>query len=248
MSPAAIDAARAEGLRRIFFGQRESFARARRRWAYPHGRGTVRLRAGGGSMIQLFRPSLGEEEAAAVCDTLAGGWVGLGPRTAAFEDAFARYVGARHCVAMNSGSAALHLAMLVLRLPPEAEVVVPALTFVSTAHAVSLAGARIVFADVDPHTLTLDPADLERRLSPRTRAVVPVHYGGHPCPMDEIGALAATAGAVVVEDAAHAAGASHRGRKVGTLSPLTCFSFQGGPAVRRARSTTRSRSSASSIK
>lgn len=178
-------------------------------------------------MIQLFRPSLGDDEAAAVRETLASGWVGLGPRTATFEERFAAHVGARHCVALNSGTAALHLAMLVLELPPEAEVVVPALTFVSTAHAVVLAGARPVFADVGEASLTLDPHDLERRLSPRTRAILPVHYGGHPCAMDAIARLAAQAGAVVVEDAAHAAGARYRGRAVGALSPLTCFSFQG---------------------
>lgn len=178
-------------------------------------------------MIQLFRPSLGDEEASAVRDTLESGWIGLGPRTVAFESAFARHVGAPHCVAVNSGTAALHLAMLALRLPPDAEVVVPALTFVSTAHAVLLAGAHIVFADVDPRTLNLDPHDLERRLSPRTRAIVPVHYGGNPCAMNAITALARACGAAVVEDAAHAAGAAYGSRKVGALSALTCFSFQG---------------------
>ena len=160
-------------------------------------------------------------------DTLESGWIGLGPRTLAFEDAFALHVGASHCVAVNSGTAAFHLAMLALRLPPDAEVVVPALTFVSTAHAVLLAGAHIVFADVDPQTLNLDPDDLERRLSPRTRAIVPVHYGGSPCAMNEITALARARGAAVVEDAAHAAGAAYGGRKVGALSALTCFSFHG---------------------
>lgn len=178
-------------------------------------------------MIQLFRPSVGDEEALAVRDTLASGWIGLGPRTAAFEERFARHVHAAHCVALNSGSAALHLAMLALRLPPDAEVIVPALTFVATAHAVTLAGARLVFADVDARTLNLDPVDVERRMSRHTRAIVPVHYGGHPCAMDELAGLAHASGAVVVEDAAHAAGAAYRGRPIGSLSPLTCFSFHG---------------------
>lgn len=176
-------------------------------------------------MIQLFRPSLGDEEAAAVRDTLASGWVGLGPRTAEFEERFAAHVGARHCVALNSGTAALHLALVVLELPPDAEVIVPALTFVATAHAVVLAGLRLCLADVDPVTLTLDPADVARRLSPRTRVLLPVHYGGQPCAMDELASLADASGAVVVEDAAHAAGARYRGRAVGSISPLTCFSF-----------------------
>jgi perosamine synthetase len=178
-------------------------------------------------MIGLFRPSLGDEEAAAVRDALASGWIGLGPRTAAFEERFARHVGAPFAIAVNSGTAALHLAMLALRLPADAEVVVPAMTFVSTAHAVVLAGARIVFADVDPETLNLDPADVERRLSPRTRAIVPVHYGGQPCAMDALAELAASCAATLVEDAAHAAGARYRNRTVGSLSLLTCFSFHG---------------------
>jgi perosamine synthetase len=178
-------------------------------------------------VIPLFRPSVGDEEASAVRDTLASGWVGLGPRTAEFEERFAAHLGARHCVALNSGTAALHLSLVVLALPPDAEVIVPALTFVATAHAVLLAGARVVLADVDDDTLTLDPRDVERRLSPRTRVLLPVHYGGHPCAMDELTALAAHAGATVVEDAAHAAGARWRGRAVGTLSPLTAFSFHG---------------------
>jgi perosamine synthetase len=178
-------------------------------------------------VVRLFRPSLGEEEVAAVREALASGWVGLGPRTAAFEERFASLVGAPFCVATNSCTAALHLALLLLDLEPDAEVIVPALTFVSTAHAVVLAGARVVFADVDAATLTLDPEDVARRTTPRTRALLPVHYGGHPCRMDEIHAVAAAAGAAVVEDAAHAAGARWRGRPVGSLSALTCFSFQG---------------------
>jgi perosamine synthetase len=178
-------------------------------------------------VVRLFRPSFGEEEAAAVRETLASGWVGLGPRTAAFEERFAAVVGAPYCVATNSGTAALHMALLLLDLDREAEVVVPALTFVSTAHAVVLAGARVVFADVEPATLTLDPVDVARRVTARTRAILPVHYGGHPCRMGELHAVAEAAGAAVVEDAAHAAGARFRGRPVGSLSELTCFSFQG---------------------
>jgi perosamine synthetase len=178
-------------------------------------------------VIRLFRPSFGDEEAAAVRDTLASGWVGLGPRTAEFERRFSAHVGAPHCVATNSGTAALHLALLALDLPRDAEVIVPTLTFVATAHAAVLAGANVVFADVDAATLTLDPADLEHRASSRTCAILPVHYGGHPCAMDELHGIARRVGAVVIEDAAHAAGARYRGRPVGGLSPMTCFSFQG---------------------
>ena len=175
--------------------------------------------------IELARPAVGRAEVAAVGAVLRSGWLGLGRETARFERRFAVHVGARHCVATSSGTAALQLAVALLDLEPNDEVVVPALTFVATAHAVRYAGARVVLADVAPATLTLDPEDLARKITPRTRAVIPVHYGGHPCAMDAIHAVAAAADLTVIEDAAHAAGARYRGRRVGTLSRLTCFSF-----------------------
>ncbi len=144
--------------------------------------------------IELSRPAVGRAEARAVAAVLRSGWLGLGRETARFETRFAAWVGARHCVATSSGTAALQLAVALLDLQPEDEVVVPAITFVATAHAVRYAGARVVLADVSPDTLTLDPADLARKITARTRAVIPVHYGGHPCAMDEIHALAAAAG------------------------------------------------------
>lgn len=176
-------------------------------------------------VIELSRPSVGSAEARAVAAALRSGWLGLGPLTARFERRFAMRVGARHCVATSSGTAALHLATTLLGLRAGDEVIVPALTFVATAHAVRYTGARVVFADVAPDTLTLDPADVARKVGPRTRAVIPVHYAGHPCSMDEIHAVAASAGLEVIEDAAHAVGAAYRGRAVGSLSRLTCFSF-----------------------
>ncbi len=175
--------------------------------------------------IELSRPAVGRAEAAAVGVVLRSGWLGLGRETERFEAGFAAFVGARHCVATSSGTAALQLAVALLDLGPEDEVIVPALTFVATAHAVRYAGARVVLADVSRDTLTLDPADVVAKIGPRTRAVIPVHYGGHPCAMGEIRAVARAAGIAVVEDAAHAAGAAYRGRPVGTLSRLTCFSF-----------------------
>jgi perosamine synthetase len=176
--------------------------------------------------IELSQPAFDAAEARALARTLRSGWVGLGPRTARFEERFAAYVGARHCVATSSGTAALHLSLRLLDLGPDDEVIVPALTYVSTAHAVRYVGARVVLADVSPDTLTLDPADVARKITRRTRAVIPMHYGGHPCAMDEIHGLAAAAGLTVIEDAAHATGAVYKGRRIGSLSPLTCFSFQ----------------------
>lgn len=179
-------------------------------------------------MIQVFRPSLGEDELRAVSEVFESGWIGLGPKTAEFERRFAEFVGAKHAVAVNSATAALHLACLVCGVGPGDEVLVPTVTFVSTAHAALYCGAEAVFADIDPRTLSVDPADLERRITAKTRAVIPVHFGGHPCRMDEIHALAARHNLAVIEDAAHAAGSTYRGRPIGGLpgTDLTCFSFQ----------------------
>jgi perosamine synthetase len=176
-------------------------------------------------VIPLFKPSLGEEELDALREVFETGWLGLGPKTAEFERAFADYVGARHAVGVNSCTAALHLSLGLLELKPGDEVIVPAVTFVSTAHAAAYWGARPVFADVRPDTLCVDPADVRRKATPRTRAILPVHYAGHPCDMDEIHPFAAARGIAVIEDAAHACGSAYKGRRVGSLSPLTCFSF-----------------------
>jgi perosamine synthetase len=175
--------------------------------------------------IELSVPAIGPREIRAAARVLRSRWLGLGPVTERFEARYARYVGARHCVATSSGTAALHLALTLLDLTPGDEVIVPALTFVATAHAVRYARGRPVFADVAPNTLTLDPADVARKLTRRTRAVIPVHYAGHPAALDELHAVAGDAGIVVIEDAAHAAGARYRGRRIGNLSRLTCFSF-----------------------
>jgi perosamine synthetase len=176
-------------------------------------------------MIQVFKPSLGDEELAAVKLALESGWIGLGPKTEEFEQKFAAYVGAKYVIGLNSGTAALHLAMMGYNFGPLDEVIVPALTFVSTVHAIRYVGATPVFADVREDTLCLDVDDVARKITPRTRAVVPVHYGGHPCDMDELHALTDPRGILVIEDAAHAAGAEYKGRRVGSISQATCFSF-----------------------
>lgn len=176
-------------------------------------------------MIPVFRPSLDQEELDAVKEAFDSRWIGLGPKTGEFENQFAEYLGARHAVGVNSGSAALHLALKVLDLRPGDEVILPSLTFVSCAHAVLYCGAKPIFADVLEDTLTLDPEDVARRMTRKTRAIMPVHYGGHPCEMRELLGLARDGNVPIVEDAAHACGSEYRGKKAGTIGELGCFSF-----------------------
>lgn len=149
----------------------------------------------------------------------------LGPSVAAFEADFAQVCGTRHCVALNSGTSALHLALLSLGVAPGDEVIMPAMTFVATAAAIEYCGARPVLVDVEPAGYTLDPAGLEAAIGPRTKAIVPVHLYGRPAEMDAILAIAARHGLPVVEDAAQAHGASYRGRPAGGLGRIGCFSF-----------------------
>ncbi len=175
-------------------------------------------------MIPVFRPSAGPEEEAAVAEVLRSGWWGLGPKTAEFEARFAEAVGAAHCVGTSSASMALLLSLAALDLAGR-EVITPALTFVSTNHAILQAGGTPVFADVDRDTLTIDPADVERLITTRTAAIMVVDYGGHPADLRTIGGLARAHGLTVIEDAAHACGATYRGQPVGSIADLTCFSF-----------------------
>lgn len=175
--------------------------------------------------LPFHRPAIGEEEIAAVVDTLRSGWLTMGPKTRTFEERFAQRVTAPHAVAVSSATAGLHLGLDALGIGPGDEVLVPTLTFASTAATVIHVGARPVLVDVEPDTLNLDVADAERKWTARTRAIVPVHFAGHPCDLDPILALAASHGAAVMEDAAHALPASYRGRTVGNIGDLTVFSF-----------------------
>ncbi len=179
----------------------------------------------GDDYIVFGRPTLGEDELLSVSETIRSGWIGTGPRTREFESMMAQYLGAKHAVAVSSCTAALHLAMFVSRLPTGAEVITTPLTFAATANAIVHAGCKPVFADVDRRTMNLDPDAVEAKIGPRTAAIIPVHLAGRPCDMDRIGALAAKHDLLVIEDAAHAIEGRYRDRKIGAISPLTCFSF-----------------------
>lgn len=172
--------------------------------------------------LPFSRPTLGEEEIAEVVDSLRSGWITTGPKVARFETQFADRLGGE-AVAVSSATAGLHVVLHALGVGPGDEVVVPAITWASTANVVELLGARAVFADLDPETLQIDPADVARRMSERTKAVVPVHYAGAPADLD---GLRRAAGEVpVIEDAAHALGTVYRGREVGSGSLAAVFSF-----------------------
>jgi len=167
-----------------------------------------------------------DELVEAALETLRSGWWSMGPRVAEFEQAFAEFCGAEHAVAVANGTAALHLGLLALGCGPGDEVVLPSLNFVAAANAIVHTGAQPVFCDIrGPDDLNLDPGDLADVLTPRTKAVLVLHYGGYPCDMDAVSALAERAGVAVLEDAAHAPGASLNGRACGTLGAVGCFSF-----------------------
>jgi len=168
---------------------------------------------------------VGEAELAAVARVFESGWLGQGDVTRAFEAAVGERLGVAHLVAVSSGTAALHLALEALGLPAGSEVLLPSLTFVATPQAVLAAGLVPVFCEVDPWTLQIDLSDAARRVGPRTRAILPVHYGGAACPVEELRALAARHDLRVVEDAAHAFGSSVDGQALGTLGDAGCFSF-----------------------
>lgn len=177
------------------------------------------------SFIPYGRQVIEDDDVAAVVEVLRGDWLTTGPTVGRFESAFGSYVGAAHALAVSNGTAALHLAMLAAGIGPGDEVIVPALTFAASANCVRYVGATVVFADVIPDTLTIDPAHVEALITPRTRAIVVVDYGGLPCDLDKLMALADRHGLVIVEDACHALGAEFSGRKVGSIAHLSAFSL-----------------------
>ncbi|MGO5676736.1 DegT/DnrJ/EryC1/StrS family aminotransferase [Bacillus subtilis] len=170
-------------------------------------------------------PLIGKEEIQEVTETLESGWLSKGPKVQQFEKEFAAFVGAKHAVAVNSCTAALFLALKAKGIGPGDEVITSPLTFSSTANTIIHTGATPVFADIDENTLNIDPVNLEAAVTPRTKAVVPVHFGGQSCDMDAILAIAQNHGLFVLEDAAHAVYTTYKQRMIGSIGDATAFSF-----------------------
>jgi perosamine synthetase len=177
------------------------------------------------TFLRFAVPDVDEAEIAEVAAVLRAGWLTSGPKVTRFETEFAARVGAKHAVAVNSCTAAMHLSLEAIGLREGDEVIIPTYTFAATAEVVRYFGARPVLVDVDPVSLCIDPARVEAAVTPRTKAIIPVHLGGRSAEIDEIVAIAARHDLRVIEDAAHAFPAKYKGRMIGGLSDLTCFSF-----------------------
>lgn len=170
-------------------------------------------------------PLIEEPEIQEVVDTLRSGWLGTGPKVAQFEDMFKNYTGAKHAMALNSCTAGLHLAMTVTGIRKGDEVITSPLTFASTANAIIHTGATPIFVDVERETMNIDPQKIEEAITPRTRAIIPVHFAGRPCNMDAIMDIAKRHDLIVIEDAAHCIEGWYKGKKIGNIGDMTCFSF-----------------------
>jgi dTDP-4-amino-4,6-dideoxygalactose transaminase len=175
--------------------------------------------------IPLAKPFFSGREVNEIAEVLKSGWVMQGPKVKEFEGRVADYVGARYAVAASSGTTALHLALLALDIQKGDEVIVPSYSFIASANSIVYAGACLVFIDIDPDTFNLDPAEIKRKISKKTKAIMVVHQFGLPADMDRITSIADKYGLKIIEDAACALGSAYKNKKVGTLSRLTCFSF-----------------------
>lgn len=170
-------------------------------------------------------PSIGQEEIDEVLATLRSGWLGTGPKTHQFEQEFAEYLGVKNCVAVNSCTAALHLAMLAADIGPGDEVIVPSMTFCASANAIIHTGAKPVFVDCTVPEMTINIEDVLRKITPRTKAILPVHFHGRPVQVKELQKVASEKGIFLIDDAAHAIETEYNGIKIGHFADLTCFSF-----------------------
>ena len=170
-------------------------------------------------------PKIEQPEIDEVVASLKSGWLGTGPKVARFEQAFSAYKGAKHAAALNSCTSALHLSILAAGFGRGDEVITTPMTFCATVNAIIHAGATPVLSDVNPETMNIDPEEVERRISPRTRAILPVHFAGRPCDMDAILDIATRHNLSIIEDCAHAIETEYKGRKTGTFGDFGCFSF-----------------------
>ena len=175
--------------------------------------------------IPFHKPYITEDEISGVLNALRSGWITMGPTTVEFEERFKGYIGSRNAVSMNSCTACLHLALKTIGLKERDEVIIPAVTFTATAEVITYFNARPVLVDVDRETCNIDVTHIGEKITNRTRAIIPVHYAGQPCDMDEILHIAKEYNLFVIEDAAHAIPAWYKKRKIGTLGDMTCFSF-----------------------
>ena len=175
--------------------------------------------------LLFHKPFISEDEVNEIVDTVRSGWLSMGPKTIRFENEFNKYIGSRKSVAVSSWTAAGHLALEAFGIKAGDEVIVPTMTFPATAEIVCYFGAKPVIIDVAEDTLNISLKEIEKAITPKTKAIIPVHYGGQPCDMDEIQELADHHNLKVLEDAAHSLPAIYKGKKVGTISDVTCFSF-----------------------
>ena len=175
--------------------------------------------------IPFHKPYVTEDEINEVVDTIRSGWWTTGPKSIKFEKEFNSFIGSKYSVSANSWTAAAHLALEAIGLQRGDEVIIPAITFTATAEIICYFGAKPVIVDVQPDTFNIDPIEIEKAITSKTKAVIPVHYGGQPCDMDEITEIAKRHDLKIIEDAAHAIPAAYKGKKIGTISDVTCFSF-----------------------
>lgn len=170
-------------------------------------------------------PLIGDEEIDEVVTTLKSGWLGSGPKVAQFEEDFKIYKNADNAVALSSCTAALHLSLIAIGITTGDEVITTPLTFCATVNSIIHAGGTPILADIDPKTLNIDPKEILKKISPKTKAIIPVHFAGRPCEMDEIMAIAKEHNLIIIEDCAHAIETEYKGRKAGNIGDLGCFSF-----------------------
>ncbi|KAB0671810.1 DegT/DnrJ/EryC1/StrS family aminotransferase [Oryzomonas sagensis] len=177
------------------------------------------------TFLPFSTPTIEDAEINEVVDSLKSGWITTGPKVKRFEDAFKAYVGAPYAIPLSSATAGLHVTLLALGIKEGDEIITTPMTFASTVSMIILCGATPVLADIEPGTLNIDPARIREKITPRTRAVIPVHFAGQSCDMDPIFALAREHNLTVIEDAAHAAGTEYKGRRIGSLDSISIFSF-----------------------